>query len=134
MSFDRSALEDIEANLRTLEIDQIKQRLDPVMIGYSIESPIFDPGAFLYRARKIGPAFNKAAGITRKDLTYPPKHLAPLGRLNRVGQPMFYSSMHKEAVFFELPELKVGDEIILTFWKTTQKMFVNNIGYTEFAS
>jgi hypothetical protein len=133
MPFDRSVFDDIDANLRSLKIDQIKQRLDPMMIGYSIETPIFDPGAFLYRARKIGPIFNKAVGITRKDLIYPPKHLAPLGRLNRAGQPMFYSSMHKESVFFELPELNAGDELILTFWKTTQKMVVNNIGYTEFA-
>lgn len=119
MPIDRSVFDDIDSNLRSLEIDQIKQRLDPVMIGYSIETPIFDQGAFLYRARKIGPNFNKAVGIARKDLIYPPKHLAPLGRLNRAGQPMFYSSMHKESVFFEVPELKAGDELILTFWKTT---------------
>jgi hypothetical protein len=41
--------------------------------------------------------------------------------------------MHKEAVFFELPDLRSGEELILTFWKTTERMFVNNIGYTEFA-
>ena len=91
------------------------------------------PGAFLYRARKFGPSFNKATGITRKDLIYPPKHLASAGRLNRAGQPMFYSSMHKESVFFELRDLKARDELVLTFWKTTQRMVVNNVGYTEFA-
>jgi hypothetical protein len=133
MPFDRSVFDDIDANLRSLEIDQIKQRLEPLTIGYSIETPIFDPGTFLYRARRIGPVFNKATGITRNDLIYPPKDLAPLGRLNRAGQSMFYSSMHKESVFFEVPELNAGDELILTFWKTTQKMFINNIGYTEFA-
>jgi hypothetical protein len=130
---DRSVFDDIDANLRSLDIDQIKQRLERIMIGYGIECPIFDPGAFLYRARKFGPRFNKTTGITREDLIYPPKHLAALGRLNRAGQPMFYSSMHKESVFFELPDLAAGDELILTYWKTTQKMFVNNIGYTEFA-
>ena len=40
---------------------------------------------------------------------------------------------HKEAVFFELPNLKAGDELIVTYWKTTGRMFVNNIGYTEYA-
>jgi hypothetical protein len=35
-------------------------------------------------------------------------------------------------VFFELPELNPGDELVLTFWKTTERMFVNNIGYTEY--
>jgi hypothetical protein len=101
------------------------------MIGYSIESPVFDPGVFLYRARKCGPAFHKGAGITRKDLVYPPKDQTKLGRLNRTGQTIFYSSAHKESVFFELPDLKPGDELVLTFWKTSERMFVNNIGYTE---
>jgi hypothetical protein len=45
---------------------------------------------------------------------------------------MFYSSMHKESVFFEVQGLQAGDEIILIFWKTKERMIVNNIGYTEF--
>jgi hypothetical protein len=133
MAFDLTILDEIDANLRSLEIDEVKKRLEPLMIGYGNESPIVDPGAFLYRARRLSPAFHKANGITRQDLIYPPANVAPQGRLNRAGQPMFYSSMHKASVFFELPDLKAGDEIILTFWKTNQQMFVNNIGYTEFA-
>lgn len=133
MAFDRAVIDEIDANLRSLEIDEIKNRLNPLMIGYRIETPVFDPGAFIYRARRFSPAFNKASGITRRDLIYPPANIAPLGRLNRSGQPMFYSSMHKKSVFFELPDLKAGDEIILTFWRTNKQMFVNNIGYTEFA-
>jgi hypothetical protein len=71
--------------------------------------------------------------ITYKDLIYPPAHKAPLGRVNRATASAFYSSMRKESVFFELPDLRAGDELVLTFWKTTERMFVNNIGYTEFA-
>ena len=103
MSFDRSILEDIEANLRTLEIDEIKRRLQPLMVGYGLVTPIFDPGAFLYRARRVSNSFNKGAGITLKDLIYPPKPAVGLGRLNRPEQPVFYSSMHKESVFFRSP-------------------------------
>ena len=64
---------------------------------------------------------------------YPPKEKALLGRVNRVGAPVFYSSVHKESVFFELRELNAGDELVLTFSRTTERMFVNNIGYTEYA-
>jgi hypothetical protein len=131
MHFDRAILNDIDSNLRTLEIDEIKRRLEPLMIGYGLESPILDPGTFLYRARKCGPDFHKDVGIARKDLIYPPADRTRLGRMNRPGQPIFYSSVHKESVFFELPDLNVGDELILTFWKTAERMFVNNIGYTE---
>ncbi|TLG78147.1 RES domain-containing protein [Methylocystis sp. B8] len=133
MPFDPSMFDQIVADLRVLEIDEIKQRLRPLMIGYEIKSPKFNAGAFLYRARMLDSKFSKSAGVTHKDLIYPPKHLAKLGRLNRAGDSVFYASMHKESVFFELPNLKTGDELILTFWKTTEQMFVNNIGYTEFA-
>ena len=127
----RPLFADIEANLAAVDIDQIKQRLEHLLKGYSTESPVFDPGVFLYRARKFGPRFNKSTGITYSDVTYPPKHLVPLGRLNRKEQPVFYASVHKESVFFELQDLKAGDELVVTFWKTTERMFVNNIGYTE---
>jgi hypothetical protein len=46
MASHRSILNDIEANLPALEIDEIKKRLDPLMKGCRIESPVFDPGHF----------------------------------------------------------------------------------------
>jgi hypothetical protein len=133
MPFDPSIFEAIDVELPALEIDAIKRRLEPLIKGYQVQSPVFDAGQFLYRARKVGAKFNKPVGITYRDLIYPPAHKAPLGRLNRAGTPVFYSSIHKESVFFELPGLDAGDELILTFWKTTERMFVNNVGYTEFA-
>jgi hypothetical protein len=133
MAFDPAIFDTIEADIQSLEIDDIKKRLEPFKIGYRVQTPVFDAGAFVYRARRLGPTLDKAKGITRQDLLYPPASITQLGRMNRVGQPMFYSSMHKEAVFFELLDLKEGDEIVLTFWKTKQRAFVNNIGYTEFA-
>jgi len=132
MTMDNSLFDEINANLRALEIDEIKKRLEPLIKGMTVASPIFDSGAFLYRARKIGSAFRKEAGIKRSDLIYPPRHLARAGRLNRNGQPLFYCSMHKESVFFEVQDLQKGDEVILTLWKTKNRMIVNNIGYTEY--
>ena len=128
----RAILEDLESNLPNLDIDAIKEKLSPLTIGYALVCPTFEPGAFLYRARKITSEFNKEKGIVRADLIYPPKESTKLGRLNRHGDPVFYSSMHKESVFFELQNLKAGDELLLTFWKTTAKMIANNIGYTDF--
>ncbi|RDV05135.1 RES domain-containing protein [Undibacter mobilis] len=133
MSVDITIFDEIEQNIERLEIDEIKRRLEPLMLGFQIQSPIFDPGAFVYRARKLGLEFRMDAGITRSDLIYPPASKTMLGRLNRTGEPVFYGAMHKEAVFFEIPGLKAGDELVLSFWKTKERMFVNNIGYTEFA-
>jgi hypothetical protein len=132
MAIDVSIFADIEANLAILDVDEIKKRLHPVMKGVQIQSLIFNPGMFLYRARKVAPDFTKQAGIRRSGLIYPPKHLVKLGRLNRSEQPVFYCSILKESVLFEVQGLQAGDEIILTFWKTTERMVVNNIGYTEY--
>src|SRR5262249_4313604 len=128
----RSILNDIEANLPVLEIDEIKKKLEPLMKGCRIESPVFDPGAFLYRARRITPSFSKQIGIDRSSLIYPPREVAALGRVNGPGESVFYASMHKESVFFEIQGLQPGDELVLAFWKTNEKMFVNNVGYTEY--
>jgi hypothetical protein len=45
---------------------------------------------------------------------------------------MFYCSSSKEPIFFELGEIKSGDELILSSWQTRSRMLVNNIGYTQF--
>jgi len=128
---DLTLFEKINADLKTLEIDEIKSQLEHFIKGMVVRSPIFDPGGFLYRARRIGTTFNKTIGMKYADLIYPPKGVTKLGRLNREGDPVFYCSVHKESIFFELPDLSPGDEIILTFWKTTDRMIVNNIGYTQ---
>jgi len=116
----QSVFEEIESNLANLEIDEIKRRLDPVFIGMAVEVPIIDPGTFLYRARKLGGDFRKPSGITRADLIYPPKARTRIGRLNRPNESVFYCSTGKEALFLELQDLKPGDELVLTFWQTTE--------------
>jgi hypothetical protein len=72
MPFHPSIFETIDSGLRVLEIDEIKQRLQPLIVGYRIESPVFNAGAFLYRARKVGSTFSKSMAITHKDLA---KHI-----------------------------------------------------------
>ena len=89
----------ISANLKMLSIDEIKQRLAPVVKGMIVQSPILNAGTHLYRARKIDKEFNKAAGINCADLIYPPKRKSKLGRLNRDNESVFYCSMGKEAPF-----------------------------------
>jgi hypothetical protein len=128
----QSIFEEIESNLANLEIDEIKRRLDPIFIGMAVDVPIVDPGTFLYRARKIGGDFNKTGGITRADLIYPPKARAKMGRLNRPNESMFYCSIGKEALVCEVQGLKPGDELLISIWQTTEKMLLNNIGYTQY--
>lgn len=84
-----------------------------------------------HAARKLHSDFKKELGVRRKDLIYSPQDKAILGRANRDKQCFFYCSLAKEPIFFELADLQNGDEQIVTFWKSTEKMIVNNIGYTQ---
>lgn len=119
----------IETELATIEIDEIVARLGPMRQGFVIECPIFNPGSFLYRGRKL--PFGPKEKMRLADLSHPMPEIARPGRVNRAGKPMFYCSASKEVIFFELPNLSVGDELILSFWKTRSKMLLNNIGYTQ---
>lgn len=122
----------INENIKQLGIDDIRELIRPLMKGVSVQAPIIRAGRFLYRARKIDTSFNKDRKIFLKNLKNPPPDKSKLGRVNRDGQSVFYCSGSKEPVLFELPNLSNGDEIILSFWKTTEDMIVNNLGYTEY--
>ena len=122
----------INDNIKQLGIDDIRELIRPLMKGVSVHAPIIHASSFLYRARKIDGSFNKNRKILLKELKNPPPERATLGRVNRDGQSVFYCSGSKEPVFFELPNLSNGDEIILSFWKTSEDMIVNNLGYTEY--
>lgn len=124
-------LDKVATQLKTLTIDEIKDLLQPLFVGLRVKTPIIDPGTFLYRARRITSTFNKASVIRRKDLVYPSKEYATLNRLNRPGDALMYCSAGKESLFFELQDLQVDDEIVLTIWQTTAPLLVNNIGYTD---
>jgi hypothetical protein len=128
----RDVFKHIRANLGRLSIDDVKKLLGPIFNGMGLDAPIVNPGHLVYRARRLHSSFSKAAGITKTDLIYPPRSVATLGRLNRPSESMFYCSVAREALFFELQDLKAGDEIIITNWRTTETMLLNNIGYTQF--
>lgn len=44
---------------------------------------------------------------------------------------MFYCATSKEVIYYELQGLNKGDEIILSYWKTTDRLFFNSVGYTQ---
>jgi hypothetical protein len=124
-------LKELEAQTAALSIDAIRERLEPVFTGMSLRSPVFDPGMFVYRARRVTPIFNASLPMALADLKYPPPAQAPRGRANREGHPIFYCSTMKEPLFYEVGELNPGDELIVSSWKSTSEMLVNNIGYSN---
>jgi len=123
----KTAIEAIkELDLRKVEIDEIKEILTPILKGFVISTPKFNPGLTLYRGRYCD---IKPTNVS--DLTYPPKEqIEDNQRVNRAGESVFYCSTARNVPFFEL-YVKPGDKIVLSKWETTEKLIVNNIGYTR---
>lgn len=127
----RVILEEIEAGLDRLEFNEIKRRLEPVIIRMAVQAPIVDAGAFFYRGRLLRGDFRKSDVRRLSDVSHPPPERTKLGRVNNAGAPMFYCTVAKENVIPELPELAAGDEFVISIWQSTARMFFNHIGYTS---
>lgn len=126
-----SVIQDILSNLDSYEIDQIKEKLNPSLVGMSVQTPIIPPGEIFYRARRLTPEFTKSKAQLVEQLSYPRTEI-PFGRANRPDHKIFYCSNFRDVVFYEIQDLQAGDEFILGYWRTSQKLLVNNIGYTNF--
>src|SRR3990167_9803355 len=114
-----------DEEIKNIAIDAIKERLKPLMSGLQNTALILPEGSYLYRARKLDANFKKTEIISKDKLIYPQNIYARLGRANREGNSMFYCSLAKEPIFFELPDLGEGNELIISFWQTNKKMVVN---------
>ena len=115
-----------ELDLKSVEIDSIKELLKPILKGFIVNTPKFKTGLSLYRGRYAEKKPKKVC-----DLTYPQKeNIKSNQRVNRASHPVFYCSTAKEALFFEL-DVKHKDKIVVSKWETTEELLVNNVGYTR---
>ncbi len=122
----RKAIDDLrKMDLRSVEIDYLKDHISCVLKGYICSSPILHKGLELYRGIKWN---EKPVNVSQVSLP-PADKVVRFGRVNRIGKPVFYASASRNVVFFE-QRVKVGDTITVSRWRTKKKMIVNNIGYT----
>jgi hypothetical protein len=113
-------------NLQNADIDFLKSRLELFFKGYVLSSPVLMPDQVLYRGRIISRKPQKTF-----EIGYPPAKLVKqIGRANRSEQSMFYSSVSREVTFYEL-KVKLGDFVAVSQWKVLEKLFINNVGYSE---
>lgn len=112
-------------DLRTKDIDSLKEILFPIFKGYIKSTPHFEPGLILYRGIKCNKIPNNL-----NNLKHPPKEKTKDSRVNRSGNPVFYCSTARGVPFFELDCIP-GNTIAISKWKTVDKLLVNNVGYTD---
>ncbi|MGC9986087.1 MAG: hypothetical protein ABSF35_20980 [Polyangia bacterium] len=98
--------------------------LAPFLGEYKSLLPAFAPGVHLYRGRVC------RRPVRLGDISYPPLHLVrQLGRINDIGQSIFYAATTRSVPFFEL-SCRPDETLALAVWKTTDRMTLNHIGYT----
>ncbi len=104
-------------------VDELVAQIGPLTRGLLVTAPRFKPGIMLFRGR------TGARCDHRHELTYPPAHLVGLGRANQEGSPLFYGTTLRSVVFFEVPN-DVGDQLLVSRWRTIDDLLVNHLGYT----
>ena len=112
------------ADPRTADVDELVRRLWLATVGVPIRAPVFEPGFMLFRGRICETA------STVPDLSYPPAALTRIGRLNRAGDPVFYSSTSRAAVFYEL-SVAEGTTVLVSRWRAAAPMLLCHVGYHE---
>jgi len=114
-----------KADFVNLKIEDFQDYLTPLFRGYKVTAPYFEKGNYLYRGRIC----EKPQNI--KEITYPPpENVKTLGRVNNIGESFFYAAMARAVPFFEL-NVKKGDYLALSTWKTTDKLLINHIGFSK---
>jgi hypothetical protein len=126
-----AALEEIQAQLQPLEVEEICARLRPFMVGMAASGVGIPAGSYVYRARRTNADFNLATPFGLDELGPPPvRFVTRPGRCNRAGVSVFYGSQSKEGAIFEIGPHQSGDHLVLSMWRVQEELVVHNLGYS----
>lgn len=120
-----------DGELRRQSIDTLKRRLRGQLGGYRIAIKNIQARELLFRGVRLTHEEGCPDRISR--ISHPPLENAEslvkeLGRVNRIGQSMFYCSKGAPAVFYEL-QAKQGEFFVLSGWEVTEPLWMHNLGY-----
>jgi len=120
-----SELERID--LARADIDVLRLQVRFLLKQYSTVVIDWPVGQLLYRGVRIETEQQKPT--TRSRISYPPvEFVKEFQRANRPGRPMFYCSVTRQPIFFEL-DVQPGDFVALSTWQSNVKFLANNVGF-----
>jgi hypothetical protein len=113
--------------LRLKNIDSLKRYLRSKLGGYKVAlADITTTENLLYRGVRWQQPPSKI-----DDISYPrADRVTKLGRINRIGKPVFYCSLAAHGVFYELKARK-GDLIAVSEWEVAERLWMHNLGYHQ---
>lgn len=113
-------------DLNAVKFEEVVLLLRRIIRGYWNNAITIPENQMLYRANRYDFKPDDAS-----FLTYPPAKLVTgYQRANTPGNPMFYTSMAKNATLYEL-DVKPKDRVSISMWKTTAAAFINNIAFDD---
>ncbi len=113
-----------DTQLRNRDLDTIKSWLRWKIGGYRVMINDTRAGNVIFRGVV---AAEMPATINR--ISYPPAELVTkLGRANRIGHSLFYSSVAGPACFYELKAI-AGQRIALAKWTVLEPLWMHNLGF-----
>src|SRR5688572_14966877 len=111
--------------LSSVTIEEIRDELSFLLPGFSQVTPLVPSGQEVYRGIVYDDKPNELS-----FLSYAPERHAKANRASRENQCMFYGATSENVPFFELG-VKPGEKLVISKWKTTRSIFMNNLGYTD---
>jgi len=103
------ALQSLDLSRSGVSVDYLRLRLFDLLENYACRTIFLQSNVKIFRARRKPQGEGEGLFTHKKELWYPePQYVRRLGRLNRIGQPLFYCATNWETSIFEIrPE--VGD-------------------------
>jgi len=111
--------------IRWMEIDALKLYIRRRIGGYHVAIKDLTTDNLLYRGV---PWPDRPTKISQ--LWHPPQGVSRMGRANRAGASMFYSSRGAPPVFYEM-RAKAGDRIALSEWSVVQAFLFHSLGFDD---
>jgi hypothetical protein len=113
-----------ESQLQRLTIEALKNQLRTKLGGMVRAVKNITAGNIVYR----GVFWDHRPDLISQLSYPPPSKVASLGRLNRIGQSIFYASCAPPGVFYEL-KAREGSLIAFSEWQVMKPLWMHNLGY-----
>lgn len=115
-------------DFRHVEFDTLKSLIGNAFIGMRTRAPMCDAGLIVYRG--VG-SDDKGKPNKRARVSYPPIKCATVwGRVTRPGQHVFYCSVARDAIPFELG-LRADDYVAIGRWRSTAQLMFTQVGFNR---
>jgi hypothetical protein len=119
------AIETIASHGETPE--ELHRLLKYVHCGTISVTPAFEPGLEIFRAVRID-----TKPFHRSRLSYPPqRYVTQHGRLNAIGEVLFYGSVGQIGNSLYECRANTGDLFAMGCWRTTRTLVLNQMGYSS---